>query len=289
MTSPQTQPQAPVLDHVVINVKGQLEDAVAAFTRLGFALTERGHHSLGSSNHLAVFGENYLELLGFEAGKATARPDVMNMPIGLTGLCFKTPDAFGLHDTFLARGIPMEPPAEFFRPVALDGGTQDARFRTVRLGVDLVRNSRTFFCEHQTPALVWRDAWRTHPNGVTDIVGFVIASSAPMATAALYDRLFGPGVIAASRDHDYALQAGQARVEFVTPSDAEQRFGPVATTDDGSERNVALILRTRSLASLRAVLSRHHVPSRTLADGSVLVAAADGFNVALQFVEAPQG
>lgn len=55
-----------VLDHVVINVADQLDAASALYRRLGFQLTERGHHSLGSSNHLAIFGENYLELLGYE-------------------------------------------------------------------------------------------------------------------------------------------------------------------------------------------------------------------------------
>ncbi|ALS60344.1 MULTISPECIES: VOC family protein [Pandoraea] len=277
---------APVLDHVVINVKGELEASVDTYRRLGFALTERGHHSLGTSNHLAIFGENYLELLGYEAGKSTARPDVTQAPLGLTGLVFKTQDSHALHAGLEARGVAVETPAEFFRPVRLpDGTTQDARFRTVRLSTELVRNGRTFFCHHFTPEHVWRDEWREHPNGVTDIVGFVIASPNPAVTAALYDRVFGPGVLTASGHDGYALQAGRARVQFVTPAEAERRFGKVETTQDGSERNVALILRTRSLAQVLATLKENRVPSTTLADGSVLVAAADGFHVALQFIE----
>ncbi|ODP35651.1 VOC family protein [Pandoraea sp. ISTKB] len=277
---------APVLDHVVINVKGELEASVDTYRRLGFALTERGHHSLGTSNHLAIFGENYLELLGFEAGKSTARPDVTQAPLGLTGLVFKTQDSHGLYATLQERGIGVETPAEFFRPVRLpDGTTQDARFRTVRLATELVRNGRTFFCHHFTPEHVWRDEWRDHPNGVTDIVGFVIASPNPAVTAALYDRVFGPGILTAAGETGYAFTAGRARVHFVTPIEAAQRFGKVETTDDGSERSVALILRTRSLAQTQATLRENGVPWTTLDDGSVLVAAADGFHVALQFVE----
>ncbi len=34
----------PVLDHVVINVLGQLDEAAAQYEQLGFQLTERGHH-----------------------------------------------------------------------------------------------------------------------------------------------------------------------------------------------------------------------------------------------------
>jgi hypothetical protein len=277
---------APVLDHVVINVKGELEASVDIYRRLGFSLTERGHHSLGTSNHLAIFGENYLELLGYEAGKSTARPDVTQAPLGLTGLVFKTQDSQGLFNALQERNIGVETPAEFFRPVRLpDGTTQDARFRTVRLAAELVRNGRTFFCHHFTPENVWRDEWRDHPNGVTDIVGFVITSPNPAVTAALYDRVFGPGVLAAAGSQGYSLAAGRARVQFVTPADAEQRFGNVETTDDGSERNVALILRTRSLAQTQATLRENGVPFTALDDGSVLVAAADGFRVALQFVE----
>ena len=47
----------PVLDHVVINVMGRLDEAAAQYQRLGFQLTERGYHTLGSSNNLAIFGD----------------------------------------------------------------------------------------------------------------------------------------------------------------------------------------------------------------------------------------
>ena len=44
-----------------------------ALAALGFQLTPMGKHSLGSANHLAVFGEDYLELLGTDhAGRGAA-------------------------------------------------------------------------------------------------------------------------------------------------------------------------------------------------------------------------
>ena len=70
----------PVVDHVVINVADQLDEASALFRRLGFQLSERGHHSLGSSNHLAIFGENYLELLGYEPQRGNRREDLWLSP-----------------------------------------------------------------------------------------------------------------------------------------------------------------------------------------------------------------
>src|SRR5919107_105247 len=71
---PHSMPQIqPTLDHTVINVLGELDSISAQYKRLGFSLTDRGHHTLGSSNHLAIFGENYLELLGYEPGRGTER------------------------------------------------------------------------------------------------------------------------------------------------------------------------------------------------------------------------
>ena len=276
---------APVLDHAVVNVKDRLDQASVAYRKLGFALTERGHHSLGSSNHLAIFGENYLELLGFEHGKSTNRPDIVNAPPGLSGLAFKTDDSLALHDAIAARGIAVEPPAEFFRPVQLPGGAQDARFRTVRLAAELVRNGRTFFCHHFTPQLVWRDEDRQHPNGVTDIARFVVASPTPHEVANRYERLFGPGIVERTRDGHYRLPAGRAQVEFVTPAEAEHRYGALAATQGGSERYVALDLRVKSLDALRTLFERNGVVFSTAADGSLRVAADEAAGVALRFVE----
>lgn len=45
----------PTLDHVVIYVADQLDDADTLYRHLKFQLLPRGHHSLGSSNHLAIF------------------------------------------------------------------------------------------------------------------------------------------------------------------------------------------------------------------------------------------
>src|ERR1700736_3410228 len=94
---------SPVLDHVVINVMGKLDEAAAQYSRLGFQLTERGHHSLGSSNNLEIFGTNYLELLCYLLGRETMRPDLWAHPAGLTGLVFKSVDADLVYATLKSR------------------------------------------------------------------------------------------------------------------------------------------------------------------------------------------
>ena len=61
------------LDHVVINARDDMDRAADTYTRLGFTLTERGYHSLGSMNHLAMFGTDYLELIAIPKGATTGR------------------------------------------------------------------------------------------------------------------------------------------------------------------------------------------------------------------------
>jgi len=122
----------PVLDHVVLDVRDRMDEAARAFTALGFELTPRGHHTLGSMNHLAMFATDYLELLGFGEG-AAGRPELAPFPIGLNGLVFKTDDADVVHAHAQAAGLPILPVQAFSRPVELNGGQQDARFRTTRL------------------------------------------------------------------------------------------------------------------------------------------------------------
>ena len=87
----------PVLDHVVIDVRDRMDEAARTFTALGFQLTPRGHHTLGSMNHLMMFATDYLELLGFGEGGAS-RPELAPFPVGLNGSwrCGHVLGSFGL-------------------------------------------------------------------------------------------------------------------------------------------------------------------------------------------------
>src|SRR5690606_22655779 len=140
-----------VLDHAIINVRDRLDRAQDTFGRLGFTLTPRGHHTLGSSNHLCMFDENYLELLGYES--AGQRPELARQPLGLGGLVFKMRDAEESFQHLRRSGVEAEAPRAFQRPVALGetrGATMhEARFQTVHLAPGQVPYGRVFFCQHE--------------------------------------------------------------------------------------------------------------------------------------------
>lgn len=276
----------PVLDHVVVNVMTRLDDVAAQFTRLGFQLTERGHHSLGSSNHLAVFGEGYLELLGFLPGNEGRRPDLVGHPAGLAGLAFKADDPAQVYAAMRARGVPVREPMSFQRPVvAPDGSTAEARFTVITMPPDVVANGRTFFCHHHTPELVWRREWQAHRNGTLGIAEFVIASHEPQRTAALYETMFGPGLtapVAGGR----SFKAGAMTVLILQPDAVAERYRDAApVSPDGSDRMVALAMAVHSLDAPRAVLDGEGIAYAPLATGGLVVPYAQAGNVALAFVE----
>src|SRR5450756_770453 len=152
------------LDHVVIDGRDRMDEAVRTFERLGFQLTPRGHHTLGSINNLAMFATNYIELLGF-GDNAGARPSLAGFPVGLNGLVFKTDDADETADHAQHAGVTTSPVQAFSRPVDLDGQQRDACFRVTHVSPEESGIGRVYFCQHQTPEMVWRPQWQVHPNG----------------------------------------------------------------------------------------------------------------------------
>ncbi|MGC8477038.1 MAG: VOC family protein [Acetobacteraceae bacterium] len=273
-------PPLPLLDHAVIGLGTALDAGEVAFRRLGFALTPRGHHTLGSMNRLAVFGTDYIELLAAPAD--SPRREVVDGPRGLAALVFATRDADGAFAALEAAGVPAMPPQRFSRPVTLDGATRDAVFRTVRLPADMVPAGRFYFCEHATPELVWHDAWRRHPNRVTGIAEAVIAAADPAGLAGLFARMFGAEMLRAEAD-GFVLALGLARCHVVGAAAARARFGAVAA--GRSDFMAALVLRSASLEQTRAALAAGGVAMAALPGGGILVAAEDACGVALGFVE----
>jgi len=262
---------APVLDHVVIDVRDQIDEAMRGFAALGFQLTPRGRHTLGSVNHLAMFATDYLELLGFAPDGAT-RLEIMRFPAGLNGLVFKTGDADIVHREAQAAGLPVLPVQAFSRPVTLDGVSQDARFRTTRLDADKIAMGRIYFCEHRTPELVWRPEWQAHPNSACAIARVVVATADPRRTAELFRALFGRNAVADRAGH-CVVAAGTAQVELVTPRAIAAEFGEAAAAPVGrAEYMAALALRVGSLATaaqqLRAVPGVRIEPHRAVVPAS---------------------
>jgi hypothetical protein len=268
----------PILDHAVIDVREGMDEAVRLYRRLGFTLTPRGHHTLGSINHLAMFDQNYLELIGFGDG---TRGELAPFPRGLNGLVFKTDDAESVWRAATSAGLPVLPVAAFSRPVSVDGEVFDARFRTTRLDPAHTGIGRVYFCEHLTPELVWRPEWQRHPNGALTIARLLISAADPGRVAGLFAALFHADRV--SRDPQGAsLQAGNARIEARTHAAVAAELGDAAPDPAGrSDFMAALAIRVAALEAVVRLLSG--VPGIRATASRVVVPARACGNVTLIF------
>lgn len=273
----------PTLDHVVVNVHDRMDEAQALYGRLGFTLTPRGYHSLGSINHLAIFGTDYLELIGTPPNGG-ARRDILGWPMGLNGLVWGTDDSAAVSTALTAAGVECSPPNEFTRPVELPGGARDAVFRTVRLPNETTPAGRLYFCHHFTRDLVWRDEWRSHANGTTGVLESVIAAEDPARLASLFRRMFGAAAIRPVPG-GFRLAVGLSRFDIVDPRELTARFGAAVPAAQGRrEWMAALVLRTRDVAMAAHALRASGIALAENTPDRVLVGPDQTMGVTLTFV-----
>ena len=271
------------LDHVVINARDDLDHAADIYRRLGFTLTERGYHSLGSMNHLAMFGTDFLELIAVPKG-ATIRRDLLNYPFGLNGLAFGSEDSTITYDALSKVGVPVEPPLEFTRPVTVDGAAREARFRTVRMKAGVVPYGRVFYIHHFTRDLLWRDEWRHHANGVVAVVRAMIVDPDPAAGAKLYADMFGREAVRDIKGGKKVV-TGNAHLEVITEAALKDQFGPSVPDAEGRGAYMAgLTFRTVSLAKVAQALQAGKIEF-VQSPGRLVVPARLALNALLEFVE----
>jgi hypothetical protein len=275
----------PTLDHVVINARDEMDRSAEIYRRLGFTLTERGYHSLGSTNHLAMFGTDYLELIAIPKGATSGRLDILNYSFGLNGLVFGSEDSAVTYGALSKAGVPVEPPVEFTRPVKYDGGQGDARFRTVRMKAGVPPYGRVYYCHHFTRDLVWRDEWRHHGNGAVAVARALIVEPDPAKGAKLYADMFGPEAVRDIKGGKTVV-IGNSRFDILTPAALKEQFGDAVPDAEGRPAYMAgLTLRTTSLAKAAQALQAGKIAGVKQDKDRIVVPAKEAVNAVLEFVE----
>lgn len=243
------------LDHVVINVLFDMDRASAAMSQLGFTLTPRGYHSLGSINHLMMFEGHYLELIGLPSGTGGLRKEVLESPLGLNGLVFQAGDIDACRRALLDSGLAMLEPQSFSRPVTIDGVEHLARFRTVRTVPELFEAGRVYYCQHDTPELVWHRPWMSNANGVRGLSELVVVSSDLEADGPRYARAAQASLERRGEDWTIALTGG-FQITLTTPARYGDRYGGMSVEMEGRRSFFGAIVfdapeqgRIRDLAS----------------------------------------
>ncbi len=275
---------AATLDHVVINARDDMDRAADTYRRLGFTLTERGYHSLGSMNHLAMFGTDYLELIAIPKGATSGRLDLLQFPFGLNGLVFGSEDSAVTYNELTRAGVPVEPPVEFTRPVKFAGGQGDARFRTVRMKAGVVPYGRVYYCHHFTRDLVWRDEWRHHANGTVAVARALIVETDPAKGAKLYADMFGAENVRAIKGGK-AVVIGNSRFDIMTGDELKAQFGAAAPNAEGRPAYMAgLGFRTVSLDKAASALQAGKIEFTREAQ-RIVVPASQAMNATIEFIE----
>lgn len=253
------------VDHVVILVN-DLDHAQAAWSRLGFTLTPRGFHSIGTRNHCLMFGSDYLELLALGAPHpvTAAFAAFLEGGEGAAAIAFATDDAQACWTDLRAAGIAADPPVDFSRPVQLDGHSRDARFRVTQLPPAATPGSRSFLCQHFTRELVWLPAYQQHPLGATSIAGLTLRVDEVDTAAARYGEV--TGVAPQRRGDATVLPIGRCTLRIVGPD------GATALTDRPAPTIQRLELYVRDLDVARAALARAGVELESGEDQGLVVA-----------------
>ncbi|NKC13443.1 MAG: VOC family protein [Gammaproteobacteria bacterium] len=273
----------PILDHMVFNVRYDMDAAEAQFTALGFHLTPRGYHTLGSINHLMILGSDYLELIGLPQG-GEGRAELAAAPVGLNGLVFKSANVDHTYAHLKQLGWDGEPPKAFSRPVAVAGttpGTQvetAARFRTVAVRADVFPAGRVYFCEHGTPELVWRDEWRGHANSCSATRAFIMVAEDVAGEAAKYSALLDLPVEHAGAGQCH-IDLNAAVLEIISPGIYAERFNGIGQHPLGPQcRFAALALKVSDRPALEGVLAKRGSGVQVLDTGGTVIVWLKTFN-----------
>ena len=275
------------LDHVVINTLFEMDRAAALMTQLGFTLTPRGFHSLGSINHLMVFEGHYLELVGLPLGTDVLRKDVLESPLGLNGLVFQANDIEACASQLRHNGLAMLEPQSFSRPVAIEGVEQLARFRTVRTAPDLFEAGRVYYCQHNTPELVWRREWMSHANGCSGLSELVVVTTMIATDVLRYAK--AAQAPSENRDSDvWTIDlAGAFRITLMSPAWYRERYGQLCVEANGRNSFFgAIVFKAADLGRIRD-LAAPLSELRSETDERSLTLLAPSLNTLFEFRSEP--
>ena len=260
------------IDHVVILAR-DLDRARDAWTRLGFTLTPRGYHTLGSQNHCIVFERDYVELLAVPKPHPAMQyfTDFLVGGEGLGAVAFATGDANAAQSELTEAGVAADPPLDFSRPVELPGGARDAAFRIVQLAPGDTPGCRTFLCQHFNPDLVWRSEYQDHAVGALGIAALGIVADQPELAAWGYARLLDtkPRTIA----EGLLVETGSAPLSLGSRGKLRKRLRSAVLPGRPGAVVAALFIRVADRSRAAAALTRGGFEPITLQDGSVAIGA----------------
>ena len=270
-------------DHLTILVRN-IDLAASTYRRLGFQLTERGHHTLGTCNHTIVLEGSYLELLGIESpGPGNERHrKLLERGEGPGGIALRTRDARQVREELRELRFAVDPSIDAARPVRVADGSKEARFTITQFPDGVPPGVRMFACQHRTPDLIWRPEWQAHENGAGRVLELLIVHQRPEELTADYRSLFGTSAVIESGNAMTLDLAGIA-IRFLTPEGIAARYPgqPVSVQTNGYLAGA--IVGVRDLDVAASLLLRNGVVAGRSAQHGVVVPSHLACGALLEF------
>ena len=281
------------IDHLVICVH-DLARAEQNLRTLGFTLTPTGVHPFGTSNRLAMFGNNFLEVLAITDAAAVpaAAPGRFSFAAhqqnflaaaeGMSMLAWHSADAHADAARFAANGIGAYAPFDFGRDAVLPSGATARVEFSLAFAIDPAMPKIAFFtCQQRhAPELFWKPDYQRPPNGALRVVEVVMSAPEPTAHRGFLERMtesaaeLAPGRLTVGEPGD--------RITVLSPLEIARRLPGLAV--DGSPRFCAARLAVADLDATKRELQRNHVDFQ-VTEGILLIPPAASHGLALEFIE----
>jgi hypothetical protein len=281
------------IHHLVICVR-DLAQAALDWRTLGFSLTPTGVHPFGTSNRLAMFGNNFLELLAVTDAAAVppAAPDRFSFAAhnrdflataeGMSLLALHSDDAHADAARFKAHHIGTYAPFDFGRDAALPGGGTARVEFSLAFATDPAMPGIAFFTcqERHPPELFWKPDYQRHPNGALRVIEVVMSAPEPAAHRGFLEHVtesaaeLVPGRLTVGARGD--------RITVLGPAEMARRLPGLA--GEPSPRFCAARLAVTDLDATQRVLKNNGVDFE-VSGAVLLVPSAASHGLALEFVE----
>ncbi|MEZ5825677.1 MAG: VOC family protein [Geminicoccaceae bacterium] len=173
----------------------------------------------GTANRLAILADGYLEFLTPVSDTPLARQmrHAIERYRGFHLVAFGTDDAAADHRRLEEGGFEPLPLVHLRRAVEEGGEPRIAQFSVARVPPVAMPEGRIQFCQHHTPELVWREPWRTQPNGWLALNDVLLCVEDAEAVAARYAAFTGLAARCIA-DGQWLLETARGRVAFMEPS-----------------------------------------------------------------------
>jgi hypothetical protein len=281
------------LDHLVICVH-DLAQAALDWQMLGFNLTPTGVHPFGTSNRLAMFGNNFLELLAVTDAAAVPpaasgrfsfaahNRDFLASGEGMSMLAMHSADAHADAARFKAHHIGAYAPFDFGRDAVLPGGGTARVEFSLAFATDPAMPGIAFFtCQQRhPPELFWKPDYQRHPSGALRVIEVVMSAPEPAAHRGFLERVTESAAELASG----RLTVGEScdRITVLGPAEMARRLPGLAAAP--SPRFCAARLAVTHLDATKRVLKDNGVDFQ-VSGAVLLVPSAASHGLALEFVE----